>query len=148
MHVEVRRGTFSISTDPAHLDIQAIHAFLSQAYWSAGIPRSVVERAIAGSLCFGIYDSERQVGFARVITDKATYAYLADVFVIDEYRGKGLAKWLMEVIMSHDSVQGLRRFTLATRDAHGLYAQFGFQPLHDPMRHMEIRRPDIYSASA
>jgi GNAT superfamily N-acetyltransferase len=148
MHVEVHRGTFSISTDPARLDVGTIHAFLSQAYWSAGIPRGVVERSIAGALCFGVYDGARQVGFARVITDKATYAYLADVFVIDEYRGQGLAKWLMQVIMSHDALQGLRRFTLATRDAHGLYAQFGFEPLRDPARHMEIRRPDVYSARA
>ena len=106
-----------------------------------------MERSIAWSLCFGVYAGAQQVGFARIITDEATYAYLADVYVLQEYRGQGLAKWLMEVIMAHPAVQGLRRFALATRDAHGLYARFGFRPLQSPAHHMEIRRADAYAAS-
>ena len=139
------RGPFTISTDPARLDLTVLHEYLSRAYWSLGIPRSVIERANQHSLCFGLYEGEAQIGFARVISDQATYAYLADVFVLEAYRGKGLAKWLMEVITAHPSLQGLRRFALATRDAHGLYAKFGFAPLKYPDRMMEIARPGIYA---
>lgn len=147
IHIEAHRGAFSVSTDPVRLDLDAIHAFLSRSYWATGIPRSVVERSIQGSLCFGVYAAGQQVGFARVITDEATYAYLADVYVLQEYRGQGLARWLMEVIMAHPALQGLRRFTLVTRDAHGLYSRFGFRPLQNPENHMEVRRADAYAAS-
>lgn len=147
MTIDERRGSFRISTEPSLLDPVAIHAYLTRSYWAAGIPLEVVERAIRGSLCFGVYDHDRQVGFARVITDRATYAYLADVYILEDYRGQGLSKWLMAVIMAHPDLQGLRRFALATRDAHGLYTQFGFAPLAVPDRHMEIARPDIYRTS-
>ena len=145
--MEAHRGSFSVSTDRARLDLDAIHAFLSRSYWATGIPRSVVERSIQGSLCFGVYAAGQQVGFARIITDEATYAYLADVYVLQEYRGQGLATWLMEVIMAHPALQGLRRFALVTRDAHGLYSRLGFRPLQNPENHMEIRRADAYAAS-
>src|SRR5436309_2279559 len=110
MHIEDRREEFTISTDPTRLDIDAIHQFLTRSYWAAGIPRAVVERSIRGSLCFGLYAGQRQVGFARMITDSATYAYLSDVYVLEEFRGRGLAVWLMEVIMAHPDLKGLRRF--------------------------------------
>jgi GNAT superfamily N-acetyltransferase len=145
--MEAHRGLFSVSTDRARLDLDAIHAFLSRSYWATGIPRSVVERSIQGSLCFGVYAAGQQVGFARIITDEATYAYLADVYVLQEYRGQGLATWLMEVIMAHPALQGLRRFALVTRDAHGLYSRLGFRSLQNPENHMEIRRADAYAAS-
>ncbi|MEC5399870.1 GNAT family N-acetyltransferase [Uliginosibacterium sp. H1] len=135
---------YEISTDPARLDVTVIHAFLSQTYWSPGVPRAVVERAISGSLCFGLYHQGEQVGFARVVTDRATFAYLADVFVLDAHRGKGLSKWLVQVIVEHPDLQGLRRFLLATRDAHGLYRQFGFTEPGNPKVFMEILRPDVY----
>jgi GNAT superfamily N-acetyltransferase len=144
--VEERRDNFLISTDPSRLDVRAIHAYLDRSYWAAGIPMDVLERAIRGSLCFGLYDGDRQIGFARTVTDRATFAYLADVYVLESYRGQGLAKWMMRVIMAHPDLQGLRRFALATKDAHGLYAQFGFAPLARPDRHMEIVRPDVYRA--
>lgn len=140
------RGEYEISTDPRRLDVAAIHAFLKLSYWSPGVPRAILERAIANSLCFGMYRGSEQVGFARVVTDRATFAYLADVFVLESHRGQGLSKWLMEVIMSHADLQGLRRFLLATKDAHGLYRQFGFTQLASPLRLMEIWKPDIYSA--
>ena len=140
-HVVNRRENFEISTDPARLDRDVIYSFLSTCYWSPGIARERVNRGIENSLCFGIYDmsgaSPAQVGFARVITDFASYAYLCDVFVLESHRGKGLSKWLMEVMLAHPDLQGLRRFCLGTRDAHGLYAQFGFVPTFNPARDME-----------
>ena len=139
-------NTYDISTDPARLQPAAIHAYLTRSYWSPGVPRGVVDRAIANSLCFGIYAGESQVGFARVVTDKATFAYLADVYVLEEHRGQGLSKRLMSAVSAHPDLQGLRRFMLATKDAHGLYAQFGFKPLAAPDRMMEIRDPDPYGA--
>ena len=142
--VESRRGEFTVSSDPARVDVDAVHAFLSRSYWASGIARELVVRAIAGSIPFGVYDGARQVGFARVVTDRATFAYLADVYVLEEYRGRGLSAWLMETILSHPELQGLRRFLLATRDAHGLYAKFGFTPLGDPSRFMERFRPGLY----
>jgi len=145
--VEARQDSFLISTDPGRIDLQAVHAYLTRSYWSEGVPIEVVERSIRGSLCFGLYDDARQIGFARVITDAATFAYLADVYVLESHRGQGLAKWMMSVIMAHPDVQGLRRFTLATKDAHGLYAQYGFTPLRAPDRHMEIARPNIYRSA-
>ena len=142
--VESVRGDYIISTDRSRIDVAAVHAFLSRSYWSPGIPEDTVRRSIAGAICFGIYHSGRQAGFARVITDQATYAYLADVYVLEEHRGRGLAKWLMEVIMSHPALQGLRRFALSTRDAHALYRQFGFELVANPERQMEIMRRNIY----
>ncbi|HET6328339.1 MAG TPA: GNAT family N-acetyltransferase [Planctomycetaceae bacterium] len=140
-----RRGSYSLSTDRALLDVSLIHAFLSeQSYWAPGIPRDVVERSLDNSLCFGLYHEARQVGFARVITDRTTFAWLADVFVIDAHRGRGLGKWMAESLLTHPDLQGLRRILLGTRDAHGLYAQFGFKPLADPTRFQEIHRPNIY----
>ena len=134
----------TISTDPTRLDLDVIHGFLKTAYWCEGLPREVSERAIRHSLCFGLYDAGRQVGFARVITDRATYAYLADVFVLESHRGRGLSKRLMQAIVAHPDLQGLRRWSLLTRDAHGLYAQFGFRQLSQPERHMERFDPDVY----
>ena len=142
--IESVRGDYVISTDRSRIDVAAVHAFLSQSYWSPGIPEDVIRRGIAGAICFGIYHERDQVGFARVITDQATYAYLADVYVLESHRGRGLAKWMMDVIMSHPSLQGLRRFALSTRDAHGLYAQFGFEVVANPDRQMEILRRNIY----
>ena len=137
---------YTITTDPHRLDIAAIHAFLSRSYWSPGVSMQVVERAIANSLAFGILRGDEQVGFGRVVTDKATFAYLADVYVLEAHRGKGLAKRLLEAIQAHDELQGLRRFLLATRDAHGLYAQFGFRELAHPTRMMERRNVPPSSA--
>lgn len=143
--LELRRGEFLISTDRARLDLDVIHGFLTKCYWAQGIPRDVVARSIEHSLCFGIYHATGgQVGFARVISDFATFAYLGDVFVLEPYRGYGLGKWLMECIVRHSALQHLRRWILATRDAHGLYSQFGFIPLTAPERYMEIHRPDVY----
>jgi GNAT superfamily N-acetyltransferase len=135
------RGEYLITTDRSRLDFVLIHNFLStKTYWAVGRSVEVVERSIANSLCFGIYKKTEQVGFARVVTDFATFAWLADVFVVPEHRDQGLAKWLMEVILAHPELQGFRRWVLATKDAHSLYAQFGFIPLHRPERWME--RPD------
>ena len=142
--IEVARGEYVVSTDKARIDVPAVHAFLSSTYWSPGIPESVVRRAIAGAICFGIYHRDEQVGFARVITDRATFAYLSDVYVVEAHRGRGLARWMMEVIMAHSALQGLRRFALSTRDAHALYRQFGFVTVANPDRQMEILRRDIY----
>jgi GNAT superfamily N-acetyltransferase len=134
-----------IDTDRDRLDVTAIHAFLSGSYWARGIPVDVVRRAIAGSLCFGLYEDGRQIGFARVVTDHATFAYLADVYVLDAHRGRGLGRQLVATVMAHPDVQGLRRWMLATRDAHALYAQAGFTPLAAPDRFMERHDPDIYT---
>jgi GNAT superfamily N-acetyltransferase len=143
-----RRGPYSISTDSARLDVALIHAFLSeQSYWAPGIPREVVARSLENSLCFGLFQESQQVGFARVVTDRATFAYLADVFVIEAFRGQALGKWLIECVLAHADLQGLRRWLLGTRDAHGLYQQFGFTPLAEPSRFLEIVRPDIYRST-
>jgi GNAT superfamily N-acetyltransferase len=143
--IETQRDGYIISTDKARFDVAAIHAYLTRSYWSPGIPRAVVEKAIAGSLCFGLFSEQgNQVGFARAITDGATFAYLADVYVLEEHRGKGLGKWIVETILAHPSLQGLRRILLATRDAHELYAQFGFEPLATPESLMSIHRPNVY----
>lgn len=139
------RENFIISTDKTRLNIAYIHNYLSiQSYWAENIPLYVVQKSIEGSICFGIYSQDNQIGFARVITDNACFAYLADVFVDAEFRGKGLSKWLLEVILSHPDLQGLRRFLLATRDAHGLYEQFGFSVLSFPEKWMHIHSPDAY----
>ena len=138
------RDAFTISTDPSRLQRETIHAFLVNSYWAKGIPREILDRAIDHSLAFGLYEGPKQVGFARVVTDRATYAYLADVFVLEPHRGKGLGKWLVEVILAHPDLSGLRRWGLVTRDAHGIYSQHGFTPLSHPERHMEISDPGVY----
>lgn len=135
---------YQITTDPARFEIDLIHQFLASSYWASNIPRSLVERSIQHSLAFGAFDGAQQVGFARVITDYATFAYIADVFVIPAHRGRGVSKLIMQAIMAHPDLQGLRRFLLATKDAHGLYAQFGFQPLAQPEAFMTIHDPDVY----
>jgi GNAT superfamily N-acetyltransferase len=144
--VESRHGDFVISTDPRRLDITVIYEFLKNlSYWAKGIPREILARSIEHSLCFGVYDgSGAQVGFARVITDFATYAYVADVFVLESHRGQGLGKSLMQCILEHPALQGLRRWNLTTRDAHELYAQVGFKPLKVPERYMEIQQMNTY----
>ena len=144
MQNEWRQGDYVISTDRSRLDLDIIHGFLTRSYWSPGIPRETVERAIHHSMPFGLYLGAAQVGFARVITDFTSFGYLADVFILEEHRGKGLSKWMMEVLFSHPELQGFRRWMLATRDAHGLYRQVGFTPLSAPERFMEKWDPDIY----
>lgn len=135
------RDGYVISTDRSRLNIDLIHDFLSNTtYWAVGRKRDVVERSIDNSLAFGVYKGNDQVGFARVVTDYATFAWIADVFVLPEHRGQGLSKWLMDVMLSHSQLQGFRRWVLATKDAHALYERFGFIPLHRPERWME--RPD------
>lgn len=134
---ELRQGEFIVSTDPARLDISVIHGFLSRCYWSPGIPENTVRRAVANSLCFGAYHANQQVGFARIISDFATFAYLCDVFVIESFRRRGLSKLLMQAVIAHPDLQGLRRTCLFTRDAHALYAGFGFTPMPDATRYME-----------
>jgi GNAT superfamily N-acetyltransferase len=142
---EAEKNNFLISTDKTKLDIPVIHTYLSnESYWAKNIPVDIVEKSIEGSFCFGLYDHKNQVGFARVITDHATFAYIADVFILDEYRGKGLSKWLMKEIMEHPDLQGLRRWMLATKDAHGLYSRFGFLPLDKPERIMGLRPFEEY----
>jgi GNAT superfamily N-acetyltransferase len=146
-HEVARQGDFLISTDPARLDLPLIHDFVAnRSYWALGRPLDVARRSLENSLCFGLYEWGRQVGLVRVVTDRATFAWLCDVFVLEDYRGRGLAKWLMWCVMSHPALQGLRRVLLGTRDAHGLYAQYGFTPLADPTRFMEVFRPDVYRA--
>lgn len=166
----VLQGDYIISTDKDKLDIDFIHSFLTTSYWAEGISKEVVGRSIEGSLCFGVFlnnsqtpasegkqavpaapslklqrsKAGRQVGFARMITDQTTFAYLADVFIDEDHRGKGLSKWLVKVILSHAGLQGLRRIMLATRDAHVLYAQLGFTPVNNPERWMQIHNPDVY----
>lgn len=143
--VEESKNNFVISTDKSKLDIASIHRYIgSESYWAQGIPLDILKKSIDNSMCFGIYDGVKQVGFARMITDCSTFAYLADVYVLEAYRGNGLSKWLMEFIMKHPNLQGLRRYMLATRDAHGLYLQYGFKPVSNPENIMEIRNADIY----
>ncbi len=147
-----QQGEYEIDTDASRLDIPLIHSFLSEStYWAKGRPIEVVRRSIRNSIPFGVYSSSGQVGFSRVITDYATFAWIADVFIVPEHRGKGLSKWLMKTILEHPELQGFRRWVLGTRDAHGLYAKFGFAPLRKPERWMErpgdgvIERPDYWS---
>jgi GNAT superfamily N-acetyltransferase len=135
---------YEISTDSARLDLDLIHSFLSTSYWARNIPRNVVERCIAHSLCFGAFCEGRQVGFARTVTDRATFAYVADVFVIPTHRGRGVSKLLIRAILDHPEMKGLRRILLATQEAQGLYAQFGFKPLGHPEHFMSIHNPKVY----
>ena len=137
---------YEFTCDRKRLDIEGIHAFLVQSYWSPGIPRSIVERAIANSLCFAVFHENQQIGFARVVTDKATFAYLADVYILPEHRGQGLSKRLVAEVIQHPELQGLRRMMLGTLDAHGLYEKFGFKRLAAPERLMEIHNPGIYNS--
>src|SRR5713101_160695 len=145
---EHRQGKFVISTDRDRLDLDIVHGFLTESYWAEGIPREVVIRSIENSLCFGVYGDGKQVGFARVISDYATYAYIGDVFVLESYRRHGLGKWLMECIMRHPWLQGLRRWSLVTGDAHGLYTQFGFTALKTPEKYMELHDAEVYQRSS
>ena len=140
----ITRDGYTITSDTSAVDVGAVHAFLTTSYWAEGISRGLVARAVRGSLCFSLFQGDVQVGFARVVTDRATYAYLCDVYVLDAHRGRGLARWLMETVLAHPDLQGLRRFALGTRDAHRLYAGVGFTPLAMPERHMEIARRGLY----
>ncbi|MEO6733255.1 MAG: GNAT family N-acetyltransferase [Ferruginibacter sp.] len=142
--MEKQKGPLNISTDKAKLNIPYIHQFLTQSYWAENIPIEIVAKSIEGSVCFGVYDGENQIGFARVITDKAIFGHLADVFIDENYRGQGISKWLMENIMTHPDLQGFRTWTLGTRDAHGLYAKFGFIPVDNPERMMRKYDPEVY----
>jgi len=135
------RDQYLISTDPARLDPAAIHAYLSRSYWAQNRPMEVVIRSLQHSLCFGVYHGSVQIGLARVITDYATFAYLCDVYILETHQGQGLGKWLISVVTGYPPLQGLRRWSLATRDAHGLYAQYGFSPLSNADRWMEIFTP-------
>ena len=137
-------GRYSITTENQKLDLDAIHAYLSRSFWAEGISKDVVARSIANSLCFGLFDGTHQVGFARVVTDRATFAYLCDVYVLESHRGLGLGKWLVETVMAHPDLQGLRRFQLVTRDAHGLYSRHGFETPVNPERQMEIFKHGMY----
>ena len=138
---ETHKDNFTISTDPTRLDIDAICDFLTRAYWASGRPRERTERALNNSLVFGLYDRDKQIGVARVVSDYAVFAYLCDVFVHEEYRAQGLGKWLIKTVTSHPDLQGLRRWILATRDAHDLYKQYGWHPLNNPNGWMEILNP-------
>lgn len=133
------RGPYRISTDPALVDLDVVHGFLTTSYWAAGVARDVVARSIEHSLVFGVYHGDDQVGFARVVTDRATHAYLCDLFVVEGHRGGGIGRWLVTTVLAHPELQGLRRWVLATRDAHGLYAALGFTPLAAPATFMERR---------
>ncbi len=143
--MEWEKDGFTISTDNDRLDIDVIHGYLTgESYWARERTREQTEAAIRHSICFGVYDGAALIGFARVVSDRATFAYIGDVFVLDGYRGRGLSKWLMETILAHPELQGLRRWVLATRDAHGLYSQFGFAGLKHPERWMELPAPNAY----
>ena len=141
---EYRKDAYWITTDTHKLDIDAIHAYLGRSFWAEGIPKETVATAIANSLCFGLFDGDEQIGLARVVTDRATFAYLCDVYVLETHRGRGLGKWLIETVMAHPDLQGLRRFQLVTRDAHGLYSRHGFATPINPERHMEIFKHGMY----
>jgi GNAT superfamily N-acetyltransferase len=142
--IEAQQGNYTISTDPTKLDFNAMHAFLSRAYWSENIPRDILSCALQHSLNFGVYHGKQQIGLARVITDYATFGYVCDVYILEAYRGQGLSKWLMQTVVAHPDLQGFRRWMLATRDAHGLYRQVGFTELTQVERWMEIRKPNTY----
>lgn len=153
MHHHARRDSYLISTDPALYDVDAIHRLIANTPWARGMPRTTLVKALANGINFPIYkvtpnpprgELLTTIGVARVVTDRATYAYLTDVIIEESARGEGLARWLMEVILSHPDLQGLRRFALLTRDAHGLYAKFGFKNLEDPKRYMEVHDPHVY----
>lgn len=146
--ITTTKGDFTISTDKSKLDLTVIHDYLAnESYWSKNIPKERIRKSIANALCFGIYYKGNQIGYAKVVSDFSTMAYLGDVFVLEDYRGQGLSKWLMETIMSHPELTGLRRWILLTSDAHELYKKFGWQPIASPEKWMEIHRPDIFRES-
>ena len=148
MYYESTKDNYLISTNPALLDIAAIHQYLSvESYWAKGIPYATVQKSITHSLCFGMYEAGKQIGLARLITDRTAFAYLCDVYVLPSHQGKGLGKWLMQTVHAHPDLQGLRRWMLATRDAHGLYAQFGWQQFAEEQskRFMQLHNPDVYT---
>ena len=138
---------YEVTLDPGRIDIEAIHAFLSSSYWAANIPIAVLRKAIDNSMCVAAFAAGEQVGFARVVTDRATFAYLADVYVLEGHRGQGLSRRLVAALLEHPELQGLRRLMLVTRDAHGLYEKLGFTPLAHPERVMELHRPGVYTAA-
>lgn len=142
--MEDSRNGFLITTERSRMDIVVIHGFLTESYWARGIPLAVVEKSMQNSLCFGVFEGQTQVGFARVITDYATFGYLGDVFILQSHQGLGLGKWLLDCVMAHPGLQGLRRWNLATRDAHSLYARYGFSALAKAEYYMEINMPDPY----
>jgi GNAT superfamily N-acetyltransferase len=144
MDKELKEKGFSISTDKTIFDFEVIHGFLKDSYWAKDVPFEIIKRSVENSFCFGVFHNRKQIGFARVITDHTTFAYIADVFIVEAYRKMGLAKWLMKTILKHPELQRLRRWMLATKDAHGLYSQFGFKPLKSPERLMEIHDPDFF----
>jgi GNAT superfamily N-acetyltransferase len=145
MNIEWSRDGFTVSCDPARVDRAVVTEFLTHSYWAQHIPAATVARSIDGALCFALLDGDRQIGFARVITDRATIAYLGDVFVLPDYRGRGLGKWLVDCVLEHPDLQGLRRWLLITRDAHTLYAGRGFKPLARPEGYMELHNPNVYT---
>ncbi len=148
MYYEATKDNYTISTNPALLDIAAIHQYLSEeSYWAKGIPYATVQKSITYSLCFGMYEAGKQIGLARLITDRTAFAYLCDVYVLPSHQGKGLGKWLMQTVHAHPDLQGLRRWMLATRDAHSLYAQFGWQQFTEEQskRFMQLLNPDVYT---
>lgn len=141
-----RKDNYLLTTDASLFDIDTLYHFISdQSYWSRGIPRAIFERSLQHSLCFGLFQEETQIGFARVVSDFATFAYLGDVFVHENHRGRGLSKWMMDCVLLHPDLQGLRRWMLATRDAHELYKQFGFTELKAPVKFMEKHDPEVYA---
>jgi GNAT superfamily N-acetyltransferase len=142
--VEEHRGEFMVTSDLSRMDMDVVHGYLSRAYWCEGLPRETLERAMRNSLCFGLFEGESQIGFARVVSDRTTFAYVCDVFVLEAHQGKGLGTWLMQGVFRHPELQGLRRWHLTTRDAHALYRKIGFVPLSKPERHMEVFTPDMY----
>ena len=149
-HYEARKENYFISTDVSKLNVDLIYRYLSEeSYWAKGIPKDVVEKSIANSLCFGVYCEDQQIGFARLVTDKATFAYLADVFILPGYRRQGLSKFLMQTIHAHPELQNLRRWWLGTKDAHGLYEQFGWTRITDEVakRFMQKHNPDVYKSN-
>lgn len=144
--IAVKEGEYHITSDKALLDLNAIHDYLSkESYWAQNIPFDTVQKAVAGALCFGVFHDNKQIGFARVITDGAVFGYLADVYILEPYRGKGLSKFLMRTILAHPDLQGLRRMLLVTSDAHGLYRQFGFTDVPNPEKFMQRHNPDPYT---
>lgn len=145
--MEARLGEYLCTDDPARMDIDAIHSYLTRSYWAEGIPRATVEASVRASLCLGVFTGREQVAFCRAVTDRATFAYLCDVYVLEAQRGRGLAKWMLGLLHAHPQLAGLRRWLLVTRDAQGLYAQLGWRPLAAPERHMEIHRAGLYRAS-
>lgn len=139
-----RRGEYTISDESSAVDLDAVHDYLSRSYWAEDIPRALLARAVENCIPFSVFHGDEQVGFARVITDRATYAYLSDVYVLESHRGRGLSTFLMDTIMAHPDLQGLRRFSLTTRDAGWLYRRYGFTEITNPGRYMEINRPGLY----